>query len=136
MRIIYWYMDEFSYHPAVKNLESAETISQGATFKNAIVAFIHGEEKDEENASKAETKLIKNIKWLSGKLECKQIILHSFAHLGESKCSPEFLKGLFDRAQDRLQAVGFAVEQTPFGYFLDISMAAPGKSLARVYKEF
>ena len=136
MRIIFWYMDDFGYHPAIKNLESAATISEGTTFKDTIVAFIHGEEKDEENASKVETKLIKNIKWLSGKLNCTNIVLHSFAHLGESKCSPEFLKGLFDRAQDRLNAVGMAVEQTPFGYFLDISMSAPGKSLARVYKEF
>jgi len=67
MRIIFWYMDDFGYQPAIKNLESVETISQGATFKDTIVAFIHGEEKDEENASKVETKLIKNVKWLSGK---------------------------------------------------------------------
>ncbi len=136
MRIIFWYTDDFSYQPSIKNLESAETISRGGEFKNAIVAFIHGEEKDEENASKVETKLIKNIKWLSGKLSCTNIVLHSFAHLGESKCSPEFLKSLFDRAQERLQGSGLSVGQTPFGYFLDISMSAPGKSLARVYKEF
>jgi len=35
-----------------------------------------------------------------------------------------------------LEATDYAVAQTPFGYFLDISIKAPGKSLARVYKEF
>lgn len=136
MRAIFWYVDSFTYQPAIKNLDTAETVTQGAAFNTAIVAFIHGEESDEQNSSKVETKLIKNIKWLSGKLNCTNIVLHSFAHLGASKCTPEFLKQLFDQAQERLRSVGFRVEQTPFGYFLDISMSAPGKSLARVYKEF
>ena len=136
MRVLFWYMDSFEYAPAIKNLDWAETVSTGAEFTDAIVAFVHGEAEDEQNYSKEETKLVKNIKWLAGKLNCKTIILHSFAHLGESKCEPAFLKQLFNRAQDRLEATDYAVAQTPFGYFLDISIKAPGKSLARVYKEF
>jgi len=136
MRVIFWYMDSFAYIPTIKNLDWAETVGDVAEFKDAIVAFIHGEAADEHNTSKVETKLIKNIKWLAGKLNCKTIVLHSFAHLGESKCEPEFLKQLFDHAQERLEASDYSVAQTPFGYFLDISMKAPGKSLARVYKEF
>ncbi len=135
MRILLWYMDEFDFHPAIKNLESADEGRDGHITK-AIVAFIHGEEKDEEASSKVETKLVKNIKWLSGKLACKNIVLHSFAHLGTSKCDPQFLKALFDRTEERLKSVGYAVQQTPYGHFLDIKMVAPGKSLARVYKEF
>ena len=46
MRVIFWYMDSFSYDPAIKNLEQAETVSKGASFEKAIVAFVHGEEKD------------------------------------------------------------------------------------------
>lgn len=136
MRVIFWYMDSFKYHPALKNLESAEEVRKGNEIKESIVAFIHAEEKDEENASKVETKLIKNIKWLAGKLNCQSIVLHSFAHLSESKSNPDFLKILFDRARQRLESSGYKVSQTPFGYFLDIELSAPGKSLARVYKEF
>ena len=136
MRVIFWYMDSFKYHPALKNLESAEEVQEGNAFKESIIAFVHADEKDEENASKVETKLIKNLKWLSGKLNCQNIVLHSFAHLSESKSNPEFLKELFDRAQQRLEGSGYRVSQTPFGYFLDIEISAPGKSLARVYKEF
>ncbi len=136
MRVIFWYMDSFTYYPALKNLPEAEDVEKGAELKDSIVAFIHAEEKDEENASKVETKLIKNIKWLAGKLQCRNIVLHSFAHLSESKSNPEFLKNLFDRAQQRLESSGYKVSQTPFGYFLDIKLSAPGKSLARVYKAF
>lgn len=136
MRVLFWYMDRFGYYPAIKNLENTESADDGAEFEKAIVAFIHGEEADEKNASKTETKLVKNIKWLAGKLECKKIVLHSFAHLGESKCDPQFLKDMFDRVEKRLGNTGYHVVQTPYGYFLDIKIDAPGKSLARVYKEF
>lgn len=136
MRVIFWYMDSFAYTPAIKNWEQADTIAKGETIEKAIVAFIHAEEKDVEDAAKVETKLVKNLKWLSGKLECTNIVLHSFAHLSESKSEPEFLKELFDRAEARLKSTGYTVTQTPFGYFLDIDLSAPGKSLARVYKEF
>jgi len=93
-------------------------------------------EEDQKNASKVETKLVKNVKWLASKLNCSSVVLHSFAHLSTSKCEPEFLEQLFNRAQERLTGSGLEVSQTPFGYFLDIQMSAPGKSLARVYKEF
>ena len=34
-----------------------------------------------------------------------------------------------------LENADYQVEQTPFGYFLDLKVDAPGFSLARVYKE-
>jgi hypothetical protein len=136
MRVIFWYVEEFRYLTAIKNLDSAEDISKQETITDAIAAFVHGEEADEDNASKVETKLIKNIKWLGGKLNCKRVILHSFAHLSSSKCDPQFLMNLFNNAEKRLKDAGYETYQTPFGYFLDLEMKAPGKSLARVYKEF
>ncbi len=136
MRIIFWYMEKFNYHPAIKNLEDAPAVENGAEITEAIVAFVHAEAEDQEKASKVETKLVKNLKWLAGKWQCKTLVLHSFAHLSESKSAPEFLQQLFDSAQQRLEGAGYRVHQTPFGYFLDIEIVAPGKSLARVYKEF
>jgi len=136
MRVIFWYMEKFKYHPAIKNLETAPSVDSGAEITGAVVAFVHAEAEDQEKASKVETKLVKNLKWLAGKWQCKTLVLHSFAHLSESKSTPEFLQGLFDSAQKRLESAGYQVHQTPFGYFLDIEISAPGKSLARVYKEF
>ncbi|MCD4788442.1 MAG: hypothetical protein K8R37_00470, partial [Bacteroidales bacterium] len=45
-------------------------------------------------------------------------------------------KDLFDSTQKRLENTGYKVNQTPFGYFLDLKMDAPGLSLARVFKAF
>lgn len=128
------YVDEFRYNPAQKNLDSAEEITEGASFNNSILAFIQVEESDEEYDLKSrEKKLVNHLKWTARKNNCNSIILHSFAHLSDSKASVEFTKELFDLAEKRLQNAGFETAQTPFGYFLDLEIKAPGYSLARIW---
>ena len=128
------YVDEFGYTPAQKNLDSAEEISEGASFKDSILAFIQVEESDEDYDVKSrEKKLVNHLKWTARKNNCKKVILHSFAHLSESKASIEFTKELFDQAEKRLQNAEFETAQTPFGYFLDLTIKAPGYSLARIW---
>lgn len=73
------------------------------------------------------------MKWTARKNNCNSVILHSFAHLGESKASVEFTKSLFDLAEKRLKNAEFETAQTPFGYFLDLEIKAPGYSLARIW---
>ena len=134
MKVLVMYVDEFKYHPAQKNLETAEDISDGATFRNSILAFIQVETSDEEYDLKSrEKKLVNHLKWTARKNNCNSIILHSFAHLAESKASVEFTKALFDLAEQRLKNAEFITAQTPFGYFLDLEIKAPGYSLARIW---
>jgi len=134
MKVLVMYVDEFKYHPAQKNLETAEDITDGATFTNSILAFIQVEITDEEYDLKSrEKKLVNHIKWAARKNNCISIILHSFAHLAESKASVEFTKALFDLAEQRLKNAEFITAQTPFGYFLDLEIKAPGYSLARIW---
>ncbi len=134
MKVLVMYVDEFAYTPKVKNLESAEEITEGARINDAILAFIQVEESDEEKDVKSrEKKLVNHLKWTSRKNDCKRVILHSFAHLSESKASVEFTKELFDLAEERLQNADFETSQTPFGYFLDLEIKAPGYSLARIW---
>lgn len=134
MKVLVMYIDEFSYKPALKNLENTKEITTGASFSNSILAFIQVEESDEEKDVKSrEKKLVNHLKWTARKNNCKSVILHSFAHLSESKASVEFTKELFDRAEKRLQNAEFNTAQTPFGYFLDLNIKAPGFSLARIW---
>ncbi len=136
MKILMIYMDRFLYKPTIKTLDDFPEHSESKVFEKAEVAFIHAEEEDqEEDRIKAiEKKLIKNLKWIAGKNQTKTIVLHSFAHLSESKADPGFTKEFFDRVEIRLKNTGYEVFQTPFGYFLDLEVNAPGHSLARVFK--
>lgn len=134
MKVLVMYVDEFAYNPAQKNIENAEEVKEGANFENSILAFIQVEKSDEEKDVKSrEKKLVNHLKWTARKNSCKNVILHSFAHLSESKASIEFTKELFDLAEKRLQNAGFSTAQTPFGYFLDLEIKAPGYSLARIW---
>ncbi len=127
-------MEGLSWRPARKTLEDAADGSPGGV-EQAVVAFVHVEPRDEERAKKVETKLVKNLKWLAGKWETKTLVLHSFAHLGAEKADPAFAAALFAAARARLESVGYAVHETPWGHFLDLDMRAPGHPLARVFKE-
>lgn len=134
MKVLVMYVDEFAYQPAVKNLEAAEEINIGARFTDSILAFIQVEESDaEKDVMSREKKLVNHLKWTARKNNCTRIILHSFAHLSESKASTEFTKEIFDQAELRLKNAGFETAQTPFGYFLDLELKAPGYSLARIW---
>jgi len=136
MKILMIYCDHFAYEPAIKNLEGVEEHTEGKSFENVQVAFIQAEEHDMENPKSIEKKLLNFVKWVARKNECNHVILHSFAHLSESKADADFTKDLFDRVETRLKNVDYQVDQTPFGYFLDLHVDAPGKSLARVFKSF
>ncbi len=135
MKLLILYTTKFEYKTTKKGLDSVDDFKESKVYTDALVAFIHVEEKDEEKLSAVETKMIKQIKWAARKNETSKIILHSFAHLSESKASPALTKQLFDSAEQRLKNSNYEVYQTPFGYFLDLDIQAPGHSLARIFKD-
>jgi len=136
MKVLVMYVNEFSYVPAEKTLEDAPDITEGARFSDAILAFIQVEESDEAYEVKSrEKKLVNHLKWTARKNNTTRVVLHSFAHLSSSKASVEFTRELFDLAEQRLRNSGYETAQTPFGYFLDLQLKAPGYSLARIWGE-
>ena len=135
MKLLIIYADKFGFKTSNKGLANVETVEKEALYSDSLVGFIHLEERDEEILSTVETKMIKQLKWAARKNETEKIILHSFAHLSESKGSPELTKQLFNSAEERLKGSGYEVSQTPFGYFLDLDVQAPGHSFARLFKD-
>ncbi len=135
MRVLFIYCREFAYKPTVQTLDFVDKMEQGKAYENVQTVFIQAEKEDEDREASVLKKLVKNIKWICGKNNNKHVILHSFAHLSESKADPQFTRDLFDKVQAKLENADYQVEQTPFGYFLDLKVDAPGFSLARVYKE-
>jgi hypothetical protein len=134
MKVLVIYCTTFSYLSSLKTLPDFEDVTSGKTFNDCIAAFIQVEEEDEEkDVVSREKKLVNHLKWTARKNNTSTIVLHSFAHLSSSKASVQYTKELFDLAEKRLQNGGFTTEQTPFGYFLDLNINAPGFSLARIW---
>lgn len=137
MKLLMIYITNFSYKPTIKTLEGFGEHTESRSFKDALVGFIQVEEHDtEKEILKLEKNLVKNLKWGARKNDTNFVVLHSFAHLSESKASPEFTKQIFDLAEKRLQNADYETAQTPFGYFLDLDIQAPGFSQARMFKSF
>ena len=134
MKVLVIFCNEFSYLPTVKTIAEFEDVIEGGTFNDCVVAFIQVELEDEEKeVSGREKKLVNHLKWTARKNNTNNIILHSFAHLAESKAGIAYTKTLFDLAEKRLLNGGYLCSQTPLGYFLDLNMKAPGFSLARIW---
>ena len=136
MKLLIFYVNKFTYQTSLKGLENVDDIDMHKSITNAIVGFIHAEEKDQENQSTVETKHVNNLKWSARKNNTIRIVLNSFNHLSISSANPDFTKLLFDNVEKRLISSDYETSQTPFGYFLNLDMQAPGKPLARIFKDF
>jgi hypothetical protein len=135
MKLLIIFATRFNYITTLKGLESAAEAEEQKTVENAVVGFIHVEEKDKDRLPSVETKMIKNLKWAARKNNTGRIVLHSFTHLSESKAPSDITKQLLDNAERRLKDADYEVSQTPFGYFLDLDVRAPGYPLARLFKD-
>lgn len=136
MKVLLIYCNRFAYTPTDKTLESAEEVTEGKTYENTQVAFIQVEEEDKENEKSIKKNLRNTLKWIDRKNQPRHLLLHSFAHLSDSKASPEYTKEFLNSIEAWMKERNYSISQTPFGYFLDLQVEAPGFSLARVFKEF
>ena len=117
--------------PEVPNLEAAEDMADG------LVIFIQAEAADtsEQHRDSVRRKALKHIKWLANKRDMKNVVLHSFTHLGGDTAEPGFAEPLIQSIADRLNQSGYQVQITPFGYFCEWDLSVYGESLAKVWKE-
>ena len=136
MKLLMIYCSNFAYNPTIHTLEEFPEEKESRSYSDSLIAFIHGELIDEDDPKGVENKLLKNIKWAAKKNNTKNIVLHSFAHLAETKANPFFTKEIFEKVEQRLKNTDYQCNQTPFGHFLDLDLQAPGVSQARIFKSF
>jgi len=78
--------------------------------------------------------MVKNIRWLTKKIDCSSVTLHSFAHLDDSKADPDFADALIEEVASRLREREYTVHIVPFGQFYEFNLHVKGPSLAKVFK--
>jgi len=136
MKLLMFHVSEFWYKTYSKTLENVDTQEREEKINEGIVVFIHIEKEDEERENKLKEKAVDNIRWLLKKTNTNTVVLHSFAHLSESKSSPEFAQKLIDKLKGSLEERHFITHVTPYGYFLEFQLHVLGESLAKVFKSF
>lgn len=125
---------EFWYKTYEKTLKEVIDTDEEESIEDALVVFANVEREDQEQTVSTIRKAVKNILWLARKTGRSRIVLHSFAHLSDSKSSVEYAAQIFKAIEDRLTQKGYEVSSTPFGYFLEFKIHVLGESLAKVWK--
>jgi threonyl-tRNA synthetase editing subunit len=117
--------------PEVPDQEFEEEIA------SAVIVFVHAETIDNEEGHRDSIlrKTVKHIKWLANKRDLRNVVLHSFTHLGGKTAEPHLAEPLIQNIADRLRQSGYNVSVTPFGYLCEWDLSVYGESLAKVWKE-
>jgi hypothetical protein len=134
MKLLMFLAKQFTFRPFEKTLPDAGDGGGEVQLTDAAVVFVHAEPQDETDAAGLETKFVKNVKWIAGKRELKNIVLHSFTHLAEASASPQFAETFLQSAATRLRNTGYQVTLTPFGWVCEWDLSVFGESLAKVFK--
>ncbi len=127
----FWWKTHSRTLPNVPEQEAEEEI------KETLVVFAQVEASDDEEERRAAIlrQSLKHIKWLANKRTFKNIVLHSFSHLGGEAASPSSADSFLSELADRLRQTHYNVWVTPFGYFCEWELNVYGDSLAKVWKE-
>lgn len=134
MKLLMFNTNEFWYKTFEKTVDHAEPGDREERIKDALLIYIHVEEEDEKDPEKKVRKAADNVLWLAKKTERNRIVLHSFAHLSESRSTIGGAERIITKLHERLSDKGYNVSMTPFGYLLEFSLHVRGESLARVWK--
>ena len=129
MKLLMFHTKTFWYKPY--NPDSSEI--EKTSFENCLVIFIHVEETDRDK-SDVVGKAAGNIKWLADKNKTNTVVLHSFAHLSNSKSDPETANEMIQNINEKLKK-NLSAHIVPFGQFYEFSIHVLGPSLAKVFKD-
>lgn len=137
MKLLTFQARRFRWKSHSKTLAEAQDEEVDREVADAVVVFLHAEEKDEpdDEHKRVFKHTLKHVKWLANKRDLKRVVLHSFTHLGGATAGPDFARGFMNELSKRLEDTGYHVESTPFGWFCEWELAVFGESLAKVWKE-
>jgi Archaea-specific editing domain of threonyl-tRNA synthetase len=137
MKLLCFQAKRFRWKTHSKTLPEVldQDIDQAVT--ETVVVFVHAEasDADEERYGSVSRQVLKHIKWLANKRGIKNIVLHSFTHLGGETAQPTVAESFINTTAQRLRDTGYQVWTTPFGYFCEWDLSVYGESLAKVWKE-
>src|SRR5215468_7229386 len=137
MKLLSFQAKRFRWKTHSKTLTDAPDQDVENEVKETVVVFIHAETSDErdEKRNSVLRQTLKHIKWLANKRDLKNVVIHSFTHLGGETASPVYDAEFIDTVAHRLRETGYEVSTTPFGYFCEWDLGVYGESLAKVWKE-
>ncbi len=136
MKLLTFQAERFAWKPFQRTLDDAADGIAGDVAETVVV-FVHAEDRDagDERRAKVFRQTLKHVKWIANKRDLKNVVLHSFTHLGAANADPVFARDFLAELQHRLASTGYHAHVTPFGWFCSWELSVYGESLAKVWKE-
>lgn len=137
MKLLTFQAKSFRWKTHSKTLPNAADQEVEEQIANTVVVFVHAETSDgeEQHRDSIFRQTLKHIKWLANKRDLKNVVLHSFTHLGGETAEAESAEAFIGSIAERLEETGYNVRITPFGYLCEWDLSVYGESLAKVWKE-
>jgi len=137
MKLLCFQAKKFRWKTHSKSLAEVPDQEVEREVEETLVVFVHAEVSDAagNRSSSVLRQSVKHLKWLANKRALKNIVLHSFTHLGGETAPPPSAESLLNAVAGRLRESGYQVFVTPFGYFCEWDLSVHGESLAKVWKE-
>jgi hypothetical protein len=137
MKLLCFQAKKFRWKTHSKTLPEVPDQEVDQEVEETLVVFVHAEISDAASDRSASVlrQSIKHLKWLANKRALKNIVLHSFTHLGGETAPPASAESFVNAIAVRLGETGYQVFVTPFGYFCEWNLSVYGESLAKVWKE-
>ena len=137
MKLLCFQAKRFRWKTHSKILPEVTDLQVNEEVGDTVVVFVHAETSDEDETRTHSVlrQSLKHVKWLANKRAFKNIVIHSFTHLGAKTASAAFAQSFITSLAHRLEDTGYRVWTTPFGYFCEWDLSVYGESLAKVWKE-
>ena len=137
MKLLCFQAKRFRWKTHSKTLPEVADQDVDEEVKETVVVFLHAETSDDQDERRTAVlrQTVKHVKWLANKRQSRNIVIHSFTHLGGATAPPTMAESFIATLADRLRENGYQVSVTPFGYFCEWELSVYGESLAKVWKE-
>jgi Archaea-specific editing domain of threonyl-tRNA synthetase len=110
-------VDAFVAEPTERGRSKlADETPQTVRVEEALVVFAASEQADEPEPDAVAERAVAAVVDVAKRLGEQTIVLHSFAHLFVELSSPATAKAILDKMQSALEAQGYSVQQSAFGW--------------------
>jgi threonyl-tRNA synthetase len=136
MRMLIWHVDAFAAEPTERGRSKlADETPPTVRVEEALVVFAASEKADEPEPEAVAERAVAAVIDVARRLGEQTVVLHSFAHLFVELSTPATAKAILDKMQSALEAQGYSVQQSAFGWFNRLEMRAKGHPLSRVARQ-
>lgn len=137
MKLLTFRARRFAWTPYEATISDAPEAESGEV-SDAVVAYLHVESADVSDSGRARAlrKSAKQLKWIAGKVGFRQVVLHSFTHLGGDTADADRARAFLHDLAAKLRNADYDVAITPFGWLCEWSLDVRGESMAKVWAEF